>query len=636
MTSYGFDSLSRLTTIIDPLGNTTNYKYDPVGNVVTATDANGKTNTFSYDANNRLKGIAYGDGTSVTYAYDANGNRISMLDHRGSTTYTYDTLDRLVQVTEPDSEIIRYGYDSVGNRTSLTYPDGGTVTYTYDALNRMAHVVDRDGKVTQYSYDAVGNVLEIDYPNGAAIQYGYDDANRLVNVVNTRGDKTLSSYAYVLDKLGNRIGVVRDGKFRTFYSYDALSRLTSVTDPSGIRTKYTYDPVGNLLSIAGVGQPTQFTYDAADRLLKAGKSTFTYDANGNRISMNNGVITRYAYDAANRLIQASRGGLVSTYVYDGDGNKVEQTLGDKSFKFVNDVATVLPVILFEYGPAFDINYVYGLNLISQASSTFQHFYQYDGLGSVVNLTNFSGGPAASYAYDPWGAPQKGGNASTVRNRFRFTGEELDDFTGLYYLRARWYDPSVGRFISKDPFGGLILRPQTLNNYTYVANNPINLVDPLGLFSIKDLLQRGTELVKSIAIEIAKDIVTGAAKQAYVAYTKSHDIGLIIPGAVGGTKGRLLDFWNILNDVGIAAGNFVVDEIEKHIVSNGGQTEVRDVPYVSDIPIPYIPSIFFKNVPVAGEEIDQSGNVYDSKGKIIDNIFKNVPVSSKWEGGTASW
>jgi len=479
-TSYAFDALNRLSRITDPLGHATTYAYDAVGNVRTVTDANGLTNTFTYDGNNRLTGIAYGDGTSVTYTYDANGNRASMVDQRGTTSYVYDELDRLVQVTHPDARVVRYGYDATGNRASLAYPDGSAVTYSYDALNRLARFVDPDGQVTGYTYDPASNLLRTAYPNGTAVSYQYDAANRLINVGNARGTTPLSSFAYTLDPLGNRTGMTKDGKFLTSYAYDALSQLVAVTNKSGLRTDYTYDAGGNRLTVAAQGQRTQFTYDAADRLLQAGQKVFTYDANGNRISITHGVVTAYAYDAANRLKQVVRGDNVSTYEYDGDGNKISQAINLDVFRFTNDVATALPVILTEEGPTRNVDYVYGLSLVSQASLGTKDFYHYDGLGSVVQLTDSTGTQVQVYAYDAWGAPEGGGHASTAGNRFRFTGEELDDFTDLYYLRARWYDPSMGRFLSRDPFGGVLRQPMSSNRYLYVLNDPLRFVDRYGL------------------------------------------------------------------------------------------------------------------------------------------------------------
>lgn len=479
-TAYTFDALNRLTRITDPLGNSTIYSYDPVGNVATVNDANGITNAFTYDFNNRLTRIAYGDGQSVVYTYDANGNRASMVDARGMTIYSYDVLDRLVQAVHPTGSV-GYGYDAVGNRTSLTYPDAGVVSYAYDVLDRLSRVTDREAKVTAYSYDAASNLIRADYPNGTMVTHQYDVANRLTKIEHKRGKQLLTSVAYMLDQLGNRLTKTKDGKAIISYGYDALSQLLSAVSPSKVRTDYTYDAVGNRLTTTSSRQVTQFTYDAADRLLQAGKRAFTYDANGNRTSIKDAVVTTYTYDAANRLMGVVKGDSQSSaYEYDGDGNKVTQTLNGAVFHFTNDVATALPAMLAEQGPSANINYVYGLSLISQSGSGFKDFYHADGLGSAVLLTDASGGQAAVYDYDAWGAPAGGGNASTVANRFRFTGEEADDLTGFYYLRARWYDPSVGRFVNKDPFRGLIRQPLSLNKYAYVRNNPIRFIDPSGL------------------------------------------------------------------------------------------------------------------------------------------------------------
>jgi len=475
--TYVFDAINRLTRITDPLGHATAYLYDAVGNVRTVNDANGTTNTFVYDANNRLTSIAYGDGATVAYSYDANGNRVGMVDTRGTTTYAYDALDRLIQVIHPTGTV-GYGYDAVGNRASLTYPDSGVVTYVYDNLNRLSRVSDREGQVTSYTYDAASNLLKVAYPNGTAISYQYDAANRLVTMTNTRGTQTLTSFAYTLDQLGNRLTKTTDGKL-TSYSYDALSQLVSTVSKNQPQTNYTYDAVGNRLTSASGNQVTQFTYDAADRLLQAGKKSFTYDANGNRTSLTAGVVTTYTYDAANRLVRVVRGTDTAAYEYDGDGNKITQALGLDVFRFVNDVATGLPVVLAESGPSQNLSYVWGNALISQSALGAKSFYHYDGLGSVVALTDSLGNQSAVYAYDAWGAPEGSGNAAPITNRFRFTGEEEDDLTGLYYLRARWYDPSVGRFLNRDPLPGSRHNPLTLNRYTYALNNPTRFTDPNG-------------------------------------------------------------------------------------------------------------------------------------------------------------
>ncbi len=512
-TSYVYDALNRLGRITDPLSFVTAYTYDPVGNVATITDAKGQTNAFTYDALNRLLSIAYADGKSVAYAYDANGNRTSMVDSHGTTAYSYDALDRLISVSHPGGKVVSYAYDAVGNRQSVDYPDGKLARYSYDGANRLAGVTDWLGRATTYTYDAASNLTATAYPNQAALGFTYDAANRLTevrNIVRKRGDDdsdkdddedddpmAIASFRYLLDSVGNRLQVT-DGKGKvTRYTYDLLYELTSVStskeegdkdDDDKRVVRFTYDPVGNRLSLASGKNTVQYSYDAADRLLTADTATFTYDANGNQTSKTQtatGQPLIYTYDAANRLISVNGGRINSSFSYDGDGNRVSQAVGVGTYSYLNDVATALPVVLQESGPDGNISYAYGLGLISETSPAFDFFYHYDGLGSVVALTNPLGKLKAKYVYDAWGETLRSTPDHRIgtKNKFRFTGEALDPGTQLYYLRARYYDAAIGRFIARDPFSGFAaLAANSLNGFVYAANNPVQYVDPLGLLS----------------------------------------------------------------------------------------------------------------------------------------------------------
>jgi RHS repeat-associated protein len=480
-TSYAFDALNRLGSVTDPLGLATTYQYDFVGNVIQTTDAKGQTNKFSYDALNRLIGIAYADGKTVTYAYDANGNRTSMVDAHGTTIYGYDVLDRLISVAHPGGEVVGYAYDALGNRIQLTYPDGKVASYGYDAANRLSRAIDWLARSTSYSYDPTGNLIRTAYPNGASIAFSYDAANRLTKVGNAAAaGAPMVMLGYTLDPVGNRTGLNINGVPITF-GYDALNELTSAK-LGLLKATWTYDAVGNRLTEVSPTSTTKYTYDAADRLLQAGTRRFTYDANGNETSATTSLASTpviYQYDAANRLIAAS-GFKPSAFSYDGDGSRVTQSVNAGTYSYVNDVAA-LPVVLQESGPDGPITYEYGLGLIEAFSPDFNFFYHYDGLGSVIALTNAIGKPQAAYAYDPWGnalldIPDNVG----TKNKFRFTGEALDPGTGLYFLRARYYDPGVGRLLSRDPVSGAARNPFMKNLYHYALNNPVRFRDPSGL------------------------------------------------------------------------------------------------------------------------------------------------------------
>ncbi|QYZ80444.1 RHS repeat protein [Methanofollis formosanus] len=490
-TQYTYDPVHRLTAVTDPLGHITNYNYDAAGNTISSTDNNGDTTHLTYDSLNRLTGITYHDLTTVRYTYDAVGNRLAMTDSSGTTRYAYDELNRLTGVTGPGGQLVEYGYDPVGNRIGMTYPDGRTVSYAYDNVDRLSGVTDWTGNTTSYGYDANDNVVNMMYPNGRETGYTYDNGNRLINLVNKDGASVVSGYAYTLDAVGNRLQVTETGpdnsSLTTAYEYDVLNRLHTVTYP-GTTVTYTYDPMGNRLSMAtnagNASSTISYTYDAGDRLLSAGGTTYTYDNNGNRIEKNeaNGT-TSYGYDAAGRLASVSVPGSTSlTFAYDGDGNRLSKTVTSgnttESNQYVWDVSAGLPQVLTETDGQGTSLSLYGLQRISTTDPPGgQIYYQYDGLVSVRDLSDSSGSTVNSYSYDAFGEPDL--TTDPVDNDFLFTGEQMDPETGLIYLRARYYDPETGRFISKDPFTGFASVPASLNRYTYVHNNPVRFTDPSG-------------------------------------------------------------------------------------------------------------------------------------------------------------
>jgi RHS repeat-associated protein len=570
--SNAFDALHRLTSLTDPLGNTTQFSYDPAGNIIVITNASGTINTFTYDAANLLKKIAYADGSAVTYTYDANGNRTRMEERRGPTTYAYDAMDQLIEVRHPDGSVVHHEYDALGNQIQLTYPDGRTAVYAYDALSQLTRVSDWGGRETQYAYDLAGNLSQITYPNNTMMFYRYDAANRLVKVKNTHfrqgdnerigGTDTIAEVSYTLDEVGNRITAVASGQAlrrMTFsYKYDAISRLIAVGKrrfgEMTTREEYTYDPVGNRLSLTEVGGTVRkemgrnfinYAYDDANRLLQAGNTSFTYDANGNRLSETNPRrAIAYTYDTADRLTGVLQNDKEVAYTYDGDGNKVEQSIiqpsTTKIVRFLNDVSTPLPVVLQQdNGNEGEREaFLYGLALISKEQSVLKPhspelpdiFYHSDGLGSTIALTDRTGQVRAGYQYDAWGNLES--KRGIIENRFLFTGEEQDPHTNLYYLRARWYDPAVGRFLTKDPFAGSVLFPQSINEYA--LNNPINLIDPTGEFSLRSGLKSLKSRLKTVGNAIAKGAQAVARNPVGAFVIKA---GLIAGGcAVGGAVG----------------------------------------------------------------------------------------------------
>src|SRR6185369_9761497 len=261
------------------------------------------------------------------------------------------------------------------------------------------------------------------------------------------------------------------------YAYDGLYRLSRETitgDPGGKNgaISYTYDAVGNRVSrastVASIAS-ADHSYDGNDRLIGD-----TFDGNGNTVA--SGPAT-YTYDFANRLTGLDAGNV--TFVYDGDGNRVGKTLGGvTTFYLIDDRnPTGQPQVLEEIvNGSVARTYTYGRSLVSQRTATGDvRFYHYDGQQSVRVLTDASAAVTDRYDYEAFGAVLS--SSGSTDNAYLFRGEQFESSLGSYYLRARYYGPPTGRFLTADSWSGETTAPQTLNRYAYPSNNPVSFADP---------------------------------------------------------------------------------------------------------------------------------------------------------------
>jgi RHS repeat-associated protein len=245
---------------------------------------------------------------------------------------------------------------------------------------------------------------------------------------------------------------------------------------SSARAEPVGDAVGSRLAQEVVGgRVTQYEYDDANRLTVIDSREHAWDENGNLVW--DGVFS-YTYDAANRLVVATNGITAVEYVYNGDGQRVAQVVGGVETRYTLDVAAGLAQVLVEETGGVAATYLYGLGRVAaRRGSGAWRYYLHDGLGNVRAETSAAGTLLAVRSFSPFGEPIQNSDGGTP---WGYTGEQWDGSAGLLYLRARYYSPALGRFISKDPFPGFAARPQTINKYAYVTNNPVNLVDPSGL------------------------------------------------------------------------------------------------------------------------------------------------------------
>lgn len=271
--------------------------------------------------------------------------------------------------------------------------------------------------------------------------------------------------------------------FTSMFGYDVLSRLTSASYPDSKTYNYGFDNVDNRTSLISNGVTTNYSYNNDNQLTQSGGNSYAYNKNGDLLQKTTPQLnSAYTYSFEDRLLTYTpSAGSKTTYTYDGLQNRIAKTVGSTTTRFVNDVSGDLERVAVETNSSNTIQkyYVYGLGLISQgtSSSSNRQYYLEDGLGNIRYVTDASGNKLRSFDYDPFGNLRS--NTGTVVNNYRFSGEQLDPESGMVYLRARYYDPTIGRFISRDPVKGSLANPQSQNPYAYALNNPVILSDPSG-------------------------------------------------------------------------------------------------------------------------------------------------------------
>ena len=494
-TRFAYDELGRLVSRTLPDGATETMTYDAAGRPGARTDFAGETTTFTYDLLNRLVSETRTDGSTVSYSYTPTGRRASVTDSRGTTNYTYDLKDRLIRLTTAEGRTLEYSRDGSGNRTAVTVDLGATswsTRYSYDALGRIRQVTDPLGRTYDYTYDAHGSPASLHYPTDLETTWSHDLSGHLTGLETRAGDGTVvQSYLYALDAAGRRVGVAEGTGVDRLYGFDAAQQLTeeTVTDPSGLlyRDLFTYDAAGNRQSRThstgdGTTATTTYSYDDRDRLLSAGATTFSWDALGRLESSIGAEATTYSWGSADDLLAVSLGdGSTVDYSYDADGNLVSRATADGTVEQVVDTSQPLPQVVAEIDPSGDLRAYYVRNpdgrLLAVIRPDGTRFVHADGIGSTRRLTDETGTTTDRFSFSAFG--ELVAHDGDDPNPFLFTGEARDSATELYDFRARWLDPTGGRFLSMDPWEGRADEPITLHRYLYAGNDPVNRLDPSG-------------------------------------------------------------------------------------------------------------------------------------------------------------
>jgi RHS repeat-associated protein len=509
---YAYDARDNLTNQTAPLARTTSYQYDARDNLTALINARGHKTAVAYDARGLLASLTDPRTNTTRFAYDIRGNLIGVTNAVGGVTrFTYDNVGRVSTLNDPKGQQFTYTLDPLDRVTRVEAPGGltrtltfaccsmvgvsdvsGTVGFNVDATGRLRFFTNNSGQVIRYDYDPNGNLTTLTYPGNKVVTYQYDLANRMVGVADWLGHTT--RYAY--EGSSRLLASTNGNGTLTLYRYTSGGRLSSLSHQTPVGTvllayKLSNDALGNFTNVITIGGPDQpfsatnatFSYDADNRLAAGGGITFTHDANGNLTGISGTPTTTLGYDALDRLTSVQRGAYSAQHQYDALGQRVTRTVDGVTTRYVVDPRAPLSRVLMETDVAGNpiAYYIHGMGLIARVTPAGQTYtYHFDWRASTAAITDETGTIVNRYAYDPWG--NVGTNSvEAVPNPFRFVGRlgVIDDGNGLFYMRARYYLAGAGRFLSKDP-AGFLSGP---NFYAYALNDPLGLMDPLGLWYI---------------------------------------------------------------------------------------------------------------------------------------------------------
>ena len=491
----------------------------------------------TYDNKKRLtertaKEKKTGKETVHTYRYNAYGD-VAVQD---DTRFVYGDVSGQVtkettKLTKNKDVVKNYTYDSNGNKSTFSVKAGEdtklSLSYEYDGSSRLISVKDSEGnRAVSYAYDTEGSLSERQAANGLKTTYGYDYQNRLTSMTNETGKGVVSKYSSTYLKNGQKaeeVSTVMDKngkstKKTAAYTYDMLGRITRETKTGREDISYTYDANNNRKQMTIGNKTTAYQYNKNDELLRTDTLhtdtekndvvIYKNDKNGNQLAtvnrseipaeakdtsyidvdvtlgdnqLNDNVVNHY--NALDQLTKTLTKNYKVSFTYDAEGLRTSKTVNGKKTVFIWD-GNQLVMELSESG-IVKKRYIRGNDLVyvdkeaDKDSGKFEdkQYYVTDSHGNVVQLTNVDGKIIKTYEYDSFGNEVNLDKKDD--NPFRYCGEYYDKETEEIYLRARYYQPTVGRFLTRDTYTGESGDPLSLHLYTYCGNDGMNKCDADG-------------------------------------------------------------------------------------------------------------------------------------------------------------
>ena len=472
---YRYNLLNKLSEIIDQTGEKDYFTYDIEGRVRQHTDRRGNEVQYSYNLYDSLtEKLERKSGLRESYEYYPDGSIKSAIAEGMRYSYSYYANGNLKEKSASGKRLLSYEYDLNGNKIKQTDVTGKTTEYIYDELDQLLEIHDGGKCITAFKYNDDGTIKEAVSANGMKNLYGYDTDKNLTSLsVNFNGE-ILAKNRYAYDSNGNRT-IKRQLRGTTYYTYDSINQLTNVKYPD-YEEQLFYDKAGNRSKRIVNDVTEHYLYDKRNRLIRQvfQQSTGTtakhyiYDNAGNL--MNDGERI-YKNDAFNRVTRVETStGQVQINRYDAEGLRYEM---EENKKLVQFIFNENREIIVEKSDDNIKRLIRSYDLWASECEPEKTWYHYasDEQGSIVFITDEEK-ICNKYDYDAWG------NLTIceeiIPNRFLYTGQQFDQITQQYYLRARFYNPVVARFTQEDVYRG-----DGLNLYAYCDNNPVIYYDPSG-------------------------------------------------------------------------------------------------------------------------------------------------------------